>query len=168
MLPFRTILHATDFSENADYAYEFATLIARECSARLIVLYVAGAHIDLPQPIHTDVGLAFDTSMDYKKHDADLKQRLRERFESNPDVRVETQLIYAKPADGILAVADEVRCDLIVMGTHGRGGLLRLLMGSVAESVMRNACCPVLTIHSPCGDKTAADAATAAAPRPSE
>jgi universal stress protein A len=53
------------------------------------------------------------------------------------------------PAEMILRVAEEVHADLIVMGTHGRTGLSRLLMGSVAEQVVRRAPCPVLTMKAP-------------------
>jgi len=54
-----------------------------------------------------------------------------------------------QPADEILRLARKVSCDLIVMGTHGRTGLARLLHGSVAEEVLRKATCPVLTVHLP-------------------
>jgi nucleotide-binding universal stress UspA family protein len=55
-------------------------------------------------------------------------------------------------AEGILAAAADEQADLIVMGTHGRGGLSRLLMGSVAEHVLRKAPCPVLTVKAPPAD----------------
>jgi nucleotide-binding universal stress UspA family protein len=63
---------------------------------------------------------------------------------------VETRLVIAAhPAAEILLVAQEIRCDLIVMGTHGRTGLGRMLSGSVAEEVLRRASCPVLTVKTP-------------------
>jgi len=58
-------------------------------------------------------------------------------------------LHVAEPPMEILGVAEETKCDLIVMGTHGRTGLGRLLMGSVAEQVVRKATCPVLTVKTP-------------------
>ena len=149
LLPFKTILHPTDLSEHADNAYQLARLIARECGARLIVLHVVGMHVDLPQSIHTEMGLAFDCSGDYQRYDEALRDYLHERFEANPDVRVETRLIYGAAAAAILRIAEDAGCDLIVMGTHGRGGLGQLLMGSVAVSVLRKARCTFPTKNSP-------------------
>ena len=155
MLRIRTIPHPTDFSEAADFAYREALMIARDCKARLVVLHVAGLHLDLPHPMHTELGIAFDCSGDYQSHHADLKAQLYEQFETNPDLRVETQLIYGGATEEILRVAGEIRCDLIVMGTHGRSGLSRLLMGSVAEGVLRRAHCPVLTVSFPTAEPSA-------------
>jgi nucleotide-binding universal stress UspA family protein len=64
-------------------------------------------------------------------------------------VQVERLLEEGDPAAQILRVAQETNCDLIVMGSHGRTGLDRLLMGSVAEQVVRRASCPVLTVKAP-------------------
>jgi nucleotide-binding universal stress UspA family protein len=61
-------------------------------------------------------------------------------------IRVEHHLREGDPATEILALAQEIGCDLIVIGTHGRTGVGRLLMGSVAEAVLRRAPCPVLTV----------------------
>lgn len=149
MLPIRTILHPTDFSEAADYAYRLARMIARDCGARLIVLHVVGLELNLPHPIHTELGLAFDCSEDEHSRHAAWMRRLHEGFEGDPELRVETRLIYGDAATQIVHLAEEVPCDLIVMGTHGRSGLGRLLMGSVAEAVLRQARCPVLTVKSP-------------------
>jgi nucleotide-binding universal stress UspA family protein len=66
---------------------------------------------------------------------------------SDPKVRVRYLLVEGNPAAEILSAAREGNCDLIVMGTHGRTGLNRLLMGSVAEEVVRKAPCPVLTVR---------------------
>jgi nucleotide-binding universal stress UspA family protein len=64
-------------------------------------------------------------------------------------ISLEHRLGYGEPGSTILAVAEEIGADLIVMGTHGRTGLRRLLMGSVAEHVVRHASCPVLTVRTP-------------------
>lgn len=121
----------------------------RDCGARLIVLHVAGMHVDVPKPIHTELGIAFDCSGDHKSHHDSLKARLHEQFEKNPKIHVETRLIYGDATEEILRTANEVDCNLIVMGTHGRTGLGRLLMGSVAEAVLSRARCPVMTVKSP-------------------
>jgi Universal stress protein family len=62
-------------------------------------------------------------------------------------VRIQHLMVEGHPASAILGEAKQNQCDLIVIGTHGRTGLNRLLMGSVAEEVIRRAVCPVLTVH---------------------
>jgi nucleotide-binding universal stress UspA family protein len=149
MLPFHTILHPTDFSEQADRAFRLARLIARECGARLIVLHVAGMHADVPHVVHNEIGIVFEPSGDYQSHHAALKEKLQERFETDPAVPVETRLIYGAAAYEIIHLAEQEKCDLIVLGTHGRSGLGRLVMGSTAEAVLRQSPCPVLTVKDP-------------------
>jgi nucleotide-binding universal stress UspA family protein len=68
------------------------------------------------------------------------------------------QLATGDPADTILEVAEDGRFDLIVMGTHGRTGIKRMILGSVAETVTRRATCPVLTIRDASGDRHALQA----------
>jgi nucleotide-binding universal stress UspA family protein len=68
---------------------------------------------------------------------------------TEPDVGFAQRLLCGKPADEIVRCAEEEGVDMIVMGTHGRRGLSRLLMGSVSEAVVRRAPCPVLTIKLP-------------------
>jgi nucleotide-binding universal stress UspA family protein len=78
-----------------------------------------------------------------------LKAQLRAIAAVDPDVRIEGRFAEGQVARAILDVAKESACDVIVMGTHGRTGLGRLLMGSVAEQVVRHAACPVLTVKTP-------------------
>ena len=79
-----------------------------------------------------------------------LRDSLEEGREivDGPDLKfpVETWFSRGMPAEEIVRVADEFRCDLIVMGTHGRTGLRRLLMGNTAESVLPEASCPVMIV----------------------
>jgi nucleotide-binding universal stress UspA family protein len=145
--PIETILCPFDFSEPADYAYHVARMVARENSARLVVLHVAGEQLDLPRPIETELGIAFDTSEDYQSRHTALKKRLHDRFDTDAGPHVETMLVYGGAANEILRVAAQVRADLIVMGTHGRSGLSRLLLGSVAETVLRAATVPLLAVR---------------------
>jgi len=72
-----------------------------------------------------------------------------ERVSAPTEVRVERQVGEGDSAVEILRAAQDLKADLIVMGTHGRTGLGRLLMGSVAEQVVRKAPCPVLTVRTP-------------------
>ena len=84
----------------------------------------------------------------------DEERKLADRLEAlrheHPDIPMMCRLGTGHIIDSILATADEVNAGLIVMGTHGHSGLLRrLLMGSVAESIVRRARCPVLTVKTP-------------------
>lgn len=145
MLPIRTILHPTDFSAPSDYAFRLACSLARDHGARLLVLHVferqALAYPGVMTPPPPPPASA-------EQRDAALEQlhRIKPR---DAAIAVEHLLAEGIPATAILQVAQERHCDLIVMGTHGRTGLSRLLIGSVAEQVVRNATCPVLTIKTP-------------------
>jgi nucleotide-binding universal stress UspA family protein len=87
-----------------------------------------------------------------EEHWEELRAKLRQLRPEDPKVHVEHLLVEGDPVAQILRGATETNCDLIVMGTHGRTGLSRLLMGSVAEGVIRKAACPVLTVKMPFPD----------------
>lgn len=140
MQAIRTILHPTDFSEPAEHAFHLACSLARELGARLIVLYV-----DPPPVCHGEL-VARRQPNGYHE---ELWQKLNQIQAPDADGIVEHRLEEGEPGNEILQLATAENCDLIVMGTHGRAGLRRLLMGSVAEQVVRNAACPVLTVKSP-------------------
>jgi nucleotide-binding universal stress UspA family protein len=89
----------------------------------------------------------------------ELFEKLKALGPIDSAVRVERVLLEGDPAAGILEKAREMPCDLIVMGTHGRTGVGRLLMGSVAEAVLRRAPCPVLTVKDPFGPMPPAEVA---------
>jgi nucleotide-binding universal stress UspA family protein len=139
MLAIRTILHPTDFSESAEAAFSVAGMLAKAHKARLIVLHV------YPLPISRGEGV------DYPPDQAEMWRLLDRYYVPDPDVHVDDRLAEGSAPEEILRVAEEEGCDLIVMGTQGRTGLARLLMGSVAEKVMRGAHCPVLTVRIPPG-----------------
>lgn len=139
MLSFHTILHPTDFSEPSEHALSLAAALARDHGARLVLLHVVpppavlgGDALVLPPP---------DT------HDEE-KRRL-DRLAVPAGLPAERRLAEGDPAVEILRLAKECNADLIVLGTHGRTGLRRLLMGSVAEQIVRWSDCPVLTVKTP-------------------
>lgn len=168
MLPLRIILHPTDFSDTADGAYRVARMLARECDARLVVLHVVGMHIDLTPIVQEEMGVPLVLPKDYQAYLATLRDRLREKYGPDREPHAETRLEVGDAAEEILRTADEIGCDLIVMGTHGRTGVGRLVLGSVAEAVLRRALCPVLTLRSPQvarGDEPARDVGDAAGRR---
>lgn len=141
MLPIRTILHPTDLSDSARPALELACALARDYKAELIVV-----HVVPPTRVFAPDGIAvpFPTEQPYE-----TLVRLAKVHPIDPQVKADHRLLEGEPAEEILKVARDVNADMIVMGTHGSSGLTRLLVGSVAESVMRKAPCPVLTIRGP-------------------
>jgi nucleotide-binding universal stress UspA family protein len=141
MFPIRTILHPTDFSDRSEAALQVAHCLAREHGARLIILHVA------PEEV-VGGGLPI-VPMDPRFYRDSLNE-VRIQAEG-PDLKfpVETLLRHGDTAEEILGAAERLGCDLIVMGSHGRTGFARLLMGSVAEAVLRRAPCPVLTVKAP-------------------
>jgi nucleotide-binding universal stress UspA family protein len=78
-----------------------------------------------------------------------LQQQLDQVLPEDPALPVEHRLVQGDAATQILRMADQTQCDVIVLGTHGRTGLGRLAMGSVAEQVLRRAPCPVVTVKAP-------------------
>lgn len=140
MLPIHTILHPTDFSEHSEYAFRFACALARDYGARLVVLHVAPSAV----VAFGDGIVAFPID----DHQEELA-RLSKIQDREPKLVADIQVAEGDAVPEILRVARESACDLIVMGTHGWTGLRRLLMGSVAEGVVRRATCPVLTVKTP-------------------
>ena len=138
------VVFATDFSPSSDAAEKVAIEYARALEARLHVL-------------HVTLGSAG------KKHLDNLKG-LKENIPASIDVV--TAVETGNPAKQIVRYAERVEADLIVMGTHGRTGVTRALMGSVTERVVRTANCPVLTVPMWMRARRAEHAAPAAAPEP--
>jgi nucleotide-binding universal stress UspA family protein len=145
MLPIRTVLHPTDFSKHSDYAFRIACSLARDYGAHLIVLHV------LERPVFTYSGVM--TAPPPPAPSAEERQAIEEKLRRIEPVHfgvsIEQLLVEGDPSAVILQVAQEHNCNLILMGSHGRTGLGRLLMGSVAEQVVRKASCPVLTVKTP-------------------
>lgn len=140
----RVILYPTDFSKASEAALDVARSLARDQGARLIVLHVA------PVDIYLEARLAAE--LDPRDYHQAL-DATRERLDG-PDLKyaVETRLTRGFEVEAILRVSRETASDLIVMGTHGRTGLGRLLMGNTAVSVLSKADCPVLVMKSSRGE----------------
>jgi nucleotide-binding universal stress UspA family protein len=148
MLPIRTILHPTDFSAHAEAGFHLACALARDYKARLVLVAVR-------RPTEVVYG-EFGTVPPVPEEDVEeMRERLFDIRPDDPNVPVEYFFSEGHPATEIVRLATETNADLIVMGTHGRTGLPRLLMGSVAEEVMRRAPCPVVTVKRPFADAAA-------------
>lgn len=139
MLRIRHILHPTDYSESSTAAFQMAVTLAHDYGARLTVLNVA-----TPPPVMVAGELPVMPPVDNREYLNELLAKLRNIKTGYADVVIDRKLVEGDAATEILAMADTVEADLIVMGTHGRTGLSRLLMGSVAEQVLRKAHVPVL------------------------
>ena len=142
MLPMQTILHPTDFSEPSEHAFRLACALARDHGAGLVVVHVLG----LPMGGYSDLAPLIPEPAEVER---DLREKLRALRPPGTAVGVEHHLRRGDAADEIIRLAEETRANLIVMATHGRTGLGRLVLGSVAEAVLRRAPCPVLTLKMP-------------------
>ncbi|MGP8246395.1 MAG: universal stress protein [Bryobacteraceae bacterium] len=145
---FETILVPVDFSEISAHALRTASLLAERCGrAKIVAMY---ANWFEAPPYFTVGRLAelqaeFSESLQLAEHS--LKAFVRSTLGDNAD-SVEVRAMEALPADGIRQLAALENANLIVMGTHGRSGLNRWMLGSVAERVLRESPAPVLTVRS--------------------
>ena len=144
MITIRRILVPTDFSECALPAVRYAAELADKFAAELVLLHVVSdAVLALPDAVMptpaTDLHALTEAG---KTGLANLiaAEKL-ERLNPRPEVRL------GSPAAEIIAAATDLHADLVCIGTHGRGGIARVLLGSVAELVVRQAPCPVLTVR---------------------
>jgi nucleotide-binding universal stress UspA family protein len=147
MMPIRRILFPTDFSEHAEYAWSYALTFAQEFGAEVHLL-----HVVAPPPRLAE---AYAVNFNPER----MLQALSTEAATHLDRQVEAAkghgLIFRREvrvgvdAREILDYAAKHDIDLIVMATHGRTGLAHVLLGSVAEKVVRKASCPVMTIKHP-------------------
>jgi universal stress protein A len=147
MTPFTNILVPTDFSEGAEAALRLASDLSHRFAIPLTLLYVFEP-ADYPLPN----GYVVFTSQQFERMSEEFKQRLAQAERAALDAganRVTTRVLHGWATGEITQLATDGKFDLIVMGTHGRSGLKHLLLGSVAERVVRTAPCPVLTVRKP-------------------
>jgi nucleotide-binding universal stress UspA family protein len=162
MIALKRILVPTDFSETSEAAVKYGVAFAQAFNAQLVLLHVAVRHdldviVERQRAIETLVG-KMATAKSLGEFDESGQHAARELFgtilteQEQKNLRVE----YVLRASGlggpyveIVRYAKERDIDLIIMGTHGRGFVAHMLMGSVAEKVVRKAPCPVLTVRHP-------------------
>lgn len=152
---FTKILVPVDGSKYSQDAAEYAVKIAKLMKAKVVVLHVlhlpayaftysasSGSPVAIPAPLPLEV------SDDEKKVAKELVDSVR-KIAEEAGVGVETKLVEHDPSvpDAIIQFASEAGVDLIVMGTKGRTGIKRFLLGSVTESVVHHAHCPVLVVR---------------------
>jgi nucleotide-binding universal stress UspA family protein len=143
---YRTIVAPVDFSPGSESALgELEHLLARDARARLHLVHVVepiAADMGIPPALWTDVTAQLEAAA--RQQIETVAARLGKRL--GRGVRVETHVLRDMPHDAICRLADKLAADLIVIGTHGRTGLKRVLLGSVAERVVRHAGRPVLAV----------------------
>lgn len=161
MIALKHVLVPTDLSETSDAALRYGVAFARAFHATLHLLHVVVPHeLEMLLERHRVVQAAFssDGATDELSLESLLKETEQEilgRLLTDQDHRGITTSYVLRPSSqggpyaDIVRYASERNIDLIVLGTHGRGGVAHMLMGSVAEQVVRKAPCPVLTVHHP-------------------
>jgi universal stress protein A len=136
-----TILFATDYDEPSQEALRYAAELAHDYKARLIVLHA----VPTLGPENVSYGEA-TTGQQPEAFRKRLWEELHQIRPPDPNVPVEYVLSEESPVSAIIDLAGQRKCDLIVIGSHGRHGLRRFLEGSVAEHVVQLAPCPVLVV----------------------
>ena len=141
MMPIRTILHPTDYSASSEAAFAFACSLAREYFFEILLLHVVETKFVMPME---------GVLAPFPEDDLEpARQRLDKLFSLDQRVKVRREVAIGDAVEEIVRTAAAAKVDMIVMGTHGRTGLSRLILGSVAEGVLRKVACPVLFVKQP-------------------
>ncbi|MEK6665846.1 MAG: universal stress protein [candidate division NC10 bacterium] len=142
----RRILHPTDFSRASGAAFLKAVALAKESRAQLLLVHVL-------LPTTPFIGDGYISPKTYEELEASARRGAQRELAKvvakaqKAKARVTAVLLEGVPYDRIARAARSKRADLIVMGTHGRSGLSKFFLGSVAERVIALAPCPVLTVR---------------------
>ena len=131
------IVYATDFSDPSQFALSHAVAQAAASHAKLLIVHV--------QEMDSGGEAKIYTTLDEPHIQKKLRKVVPRRFAG----AYEHHLLVGDPAEELTRFSTEQNADLIVLGTHGRTGFRRVLMGSVAEQVVRTATCPVLVVRQP-------------------
>jgi len=144
MKPITHILVPTDFSKSADDALAYALALAGQVGAVVRLVHV----FDDPDTVALYSELYVPMPAEMRSEIlADLRRQLAARATAAGRTDVPAEVLTGVPWQAIVEAAAQHKCDLIVMGTHGRHGMAHLLLGSVAERVVRTAACPVLVVR---------------------
>ena len=145
---FKKILFCTDFSENSDYAFPYALNLAKTYKAKLLIFHVMveGTFYYRSSPESRDE--LKDKRIEFGRKEA------MDRYAAGFGIFKDYEYLSCEAGEGevqyeIVQMAQKESVEVIVMGTHGRTGLTHLILGSTAESVVKNSPCPVLTVRPP-------------------
>jgi nucleotide-binding universal stress UspA family protein len=148
---YKKVLFCTDFSENSDYAFEFAFGIAKRDDGLLYILHVIPR---IPNQEMLKTYVPMDTWVNIQK---DLEREMDDSYKEHYTEKIEDAVRYklvtksGRENEEILKFAKDEKVDIIVVGTHGRTGVEHVFFGSVAEKVLRESPFPVFVI--PCRKK---------------
>ncbi len=149
MIKLKNILCPLDFSENSQEALQYAIhLMLKDDDATLQLAHVVDSRVfDYSGPIYEQELPVMKVALDQSTREQ-LEKKLLAEVPEELQNRVETIILFGVPFLEIIMTARNNDIDLIVIGTHGRTGLAHILIGSVAEKVVRKAPCPVLSVKS--------------------
>ena len=164
MIPrIQKILFATDLSRNSAYAFRYAVNSARKHDASIHILHVVDSRpvAESYLLIHADAARMSEIRQETKEElvaaiEARVKEFVRRELRDDPETlkRVASiQVLFGDPAEKILKVAATMKCDIVVMGTHGKGVISHAFLGSVAEKVLHRIGIPVYIIPIPTEDE---------------
>jgi len=149
---FSRILLSTDFSEQAEIAYPWAAKMAACDGGKVILMHALEDDLVATAPVFA--GYMAPGALDLGSYREEFRAGAQRALDAAAEklraqgVEVEAVLVErGKPSQAIVATAKEMDCSVIVISTHGRGGLAHLLLGSTAEKVVRTAGVPVMTVH---------------------
>ncbi|MBI5119079.1 universal stress protein [Candidatus Poribacteria bacterium] len=148
MIKIEKILFPTDFSEHSNHAFGYALSFAKEYGAKLYLLHVIEDVQYLANAYMFDVPI-MPSFADMEQNRLKEMQEFIEREVTDSSIQIEKSIRRGRPFLEIIQMAREENVDLIVIATHGRGGLEHVLFGSTAEKVVRKSPCPVLSIRMP-------------------
>jgi nucleotide-binding universal stress UspA family protein len=141
----RRILHATDFSPASRRAFDAALAMAKSLNARLTIAYVLAPVVTVPDQ-YLDAATLDRLDRQAREWSSEHLDRLAARAK-RAGVKATVVLRDGDPADQIVRACRTTKSDLIIVGTHGRRGLPKFFLGSVAERVVSTASCPVVTVR---------------------
>lgn len=144
----RRILCPLDFSENSEHALKYAAAFASAYDAELILLHVVEPPVYAIPSYPVVSEFSAETLKEVKEYSEQHMHKMRDLYAANVRL-VREEITAGLPFLEIINMAKGTGSDLIVLGTHGRTGLAHMLIGSVAEKVVRKAPCPVLTVKHP-------------------
>ncbi len=153
MIKLKNILCPLDFSENSQEALQFAIhLMLKDDDATLYLVHVVDSRVfDYSGPMYEQEVPLMKVELDQSTREQ-LEKKLLAEVPEEIQNRVETTILFGVPFLEIIMAARDKNIDLIVIGTHGRTGLAHMIIGSVAEKVVRKAPCPVLSVKSKKGN----------------
>jgi nucleotide-binding universal stress UspA family protein/mono/diheme cytochrome c family protein len=144
ILDLKRILVPLDFSANSAYALDYAHALAKKFDASIHLVHVC----EVPSIITGSMDAYAMAYTDWRGQLGEEAEReLTQTARAFSDITVSTEVLFGNPARSIVSAAAADRSDLIVMGTHGHGPVMHLVLGNVAERVVRTAPCPVLTVR---------------------